>query len=45
MIINQKKEVQLEAIFQQLNKESECKMKQEKTMNKASNLVLLALQP
>ena len=38
-----KKEMQLDAVFQQIKKEPEC-TKMEKTKNGVSNLVLMALQ-
>lgn len=44
MRINQRKEAQLDAVFQQFDKKSECKIKREETMKKTSNLVLMALQ-
>ena len=44
MIIDRRKEAQLDAVFQQFDKKSDCKIKEERTKSKASNLVLMALQ-
>ncbi|HEV3269262.1 MAG TPA: hypothetical protein VGZ69_01270 [Candidatus Rhabdochlamydia sp.] len=42
--VNQAKKMQLEAVFQRFNEESDCKIKEEATKNKLSNLVLMTLQ-